>query len=233
MTNNTVHRNTASKNGILFFDLDGTVADSGSGILASMNHVLEARQLTPLTREELTHVVGPPLSVSFPKVFAPRGVPTDEMHMFISEYRAIYSATHLPQTPLNPGMGEALEVLGRFWHLAVVTSKPEPQALIAINGAGVREYFHVVVGPQDDSEIPKSRLLERAIGEMESILGTTTPLDSCWMIGDRHHDIDAGIEVGTHSAGVLWGFGSHEELRSAGATAIVQTPADLVALLTR
>jgi phosphoglycolate phosphatase len=220
-----------NKKGILFFDLDGTVADSGTGILASMNHVLEARHLQPLTSEDLTHFVGPPLSVSFPIVFAPRGVPAEEMQLFIEEYRAIYGATHLPQTPLNPGMGDALTELKDSWRLAIVTSKPEPQALIAIQATGVRHYFDIVVGPHDDSEIPKAQLLERALREMKELHGKLPPLASCWMIGDRHHDIDAGVEVGTHTAGVLWGFGSREELVSAGATAIVETPQELVAVL--
>ncbi|MEI8160176.1 MAG: HAD family hydrolase [Actinobacteria bacterium] len=220
-----------NKKGILFFDLDGTVADSGTGILASMNHVLEARHLQPLTREELTHVVGPPLSVSFPTFFAPRGVPADEMNLFIAEYRENYSATHLPRTPLNPGMSDALTELKNSWRLAIVTSKPEPQALIAIQATGVRHYFDIVVGPHDDSEIPKAQLLERALREMKELHGELPPLASCWMIGDRHHDIDAGVEVGTLTAGVLWGFGSREELSSAGATAIVETPQELVAVL--
>jgi phosphoglycolate phosphatase len=220
-----------NKKGILFFDLDGTVADSGTGILAAMNHVLEARHLQPLTSADLTHFVGPPLSVSFPTFFAPRGVPTDEMHMFIAEYRKNYSATHLPQTPLNPGMGDALTELKNSWRLAIVTSKPEPQALIAIQATGVRHYFDIIVGPHDDSEIPKAQLLERALREMNELHGDRPALTSCWMIGDRHHDIDAGVEVGTHTAGVLWGFGSREELGSAGATAIVETPQELVAVL--
>ena len=220
-----------NKKGILFFDLDGTVADSGTGILAAMNHVLEARHLQPLTSEDLTHFVGPPLSVSFPTFFAPRGVPTDEMQMFIAEYRKNYSATYLPQTPLNPGMGDALTELKNSWRLAIVTSKPEPQALIAIQATGVRHYFDIVVGPHDDSEIPKAQLLERALREMNELHGELPPLTSCWMIGDRHHDIDAGAEVGTHTAGVLWGFGSREELSSAGATAIAETPQELVAVL--
>ena len=220
-----------NKKGILFFDLDGTVADSGTGILASMNHVLEARHLQPLTSEDLTHFVGPPLSVSFPIVFAPRGVPADEMHLFIAEYRENYSATHLPHTPLNPGMGDALVELKKTWRLAIVTSKPEPQALIAIQATGVRHYFDIVVGPHDDSEIPKAQLLQRALREMNELHGELPPLTSCWMIGDRHHDIDAGVEVGTRTVGVLWGFGSREELSSAGATAVVETPQELVAVL--
>ncbi len=220
-----------NKKGILFFDLDGTVADSGTGILASMNHVLEARHLQPLTSEDLTHFVGPPLSVSFPIVFAPRGIPAKDMQMFIEEYRAIYGATYLPQTPLNPGMGDALSELKNSWRLAIVTSKPEPQALIAIQATGLRHYFDIVVGPHDDSEISKAQLLERALREMNELHGDLPALTSCWMIGDRHHDIDAGVEVGTRTVGVLWGFGSREELSSAGATAIVETPKELVVVL--
>ncbi len=219
------------KNGILFLDLDGTIADSGHGILSAMNHVLDARNLSPLSHEDLTHLVGPPLSVSFPVLFEPRGVPANEMDLFISEYRDIYGRKYLPETPLNAGMREALASLRTQWHLAVVTSKPETQALIAINGAGIRDHFFTVVGPQDDKNLPKARLLERALHEAQDILGVTPTLSDCWMIGDRHHDIDAGEEVGTNSAGVLWGFGSHSELHDAGATVIVSTPAELVSLL--
>ena len=222
---------TSQKNGILFLDLDGTIADSGHGILSAMNHVLSARNLDPLTHEDLTHLVGPPLSVSFPVLFEPRGVPAHEMDLFISEYRDVYGRKYLPETPLNTGMREALVALGTQWHLAVVTSKPEKQALIAINGAGIRDHFFTVVGPQDDKNLPKARLLERALREAHDILGAAPTIGDCWMIGDRHHDIDAGEEVGTNSAGVLWGFGSHSELHDAGATVIVSTPEELVSLL--
>jgi phosphoglycolate phosphatase len=224
---------SSQKNGILFLDLDGTIADSGHGILSAMNHVLDARKLKPLSQEDLTHLVGPPLSVSFPILFEPRGVPANEMDLFISEYRDIYGRKYLPETPLNKGMHEALQVLGTQWYLAVVTSKPEKQALIAINSAGIRNQFFTVVGPQDDKNLPKARLLERALRESHDILGIAPTLKDCWMIGDRHHDIDAGQEVGTNSAGVLWGFGSHSELHDAGATAIVSDPTELVALLNR
>jgi phosphoglycolate phosphatase len=51
------------------------------------------------------------------------------------------------------------------------------------------------------------------------------------MIGDRHHDIDAAVEVGTNSIGVMWGYGDEEELSGAGATLIAHVPADLLSLL--
>jgi phosphoglycolate phosphatase len=51
------------------------------------------------------------------------------------------------------------------------------------------------------------------------------------MIGDRYHDIEAGVQVGTKAAGVLWGYGDHEELATAGAHAIVAQPAELLSLL--
>jgi phosphoglycolate phosphatase len=63
---------------------------------------------------------------------------------------------------------------------------------------------------------------------MESLLGATLDLATCWMIGDRHHDIDAATEVGTRSMGVLWGFGSREELTGAGAHAVAESPQDIL-----
>jgi phosphoglycolate phosphatase len=51
------------------------------------------------------------------------------------------------------------------------------------------------------------------------------------MIGDRHHDIEAGVQVGTRSAGVLWGFGDHAELSGAGADVVLSSPSELLSLL--
>jgi phosphoglycolate phosphatase len=88
-----------------------------------------------------------------------------------------------------------------------------------------------VVGPAADEPVHKSVLLRRALVDCERELGVAPTLEKCWMIGDRNHDIEAGLQVGTKAAGVLWGFGDHEELATAGAHAVVATPAELLSLL--
>ena len=89
----------------------------------------------------------------------------------------------------------------------------------------------VVIGPQPDAPVPKARLLESAIAHVRATRDPALGHDACWMIGDRHHDIDAAVEVGTGSIGVMWGYGDEAELRGAGATHIAHAPADLLLLL--
>lgn len=221
------------KQHVLFFDLDGTVADSGAGILGAMNEVLAARGARQMTRDDLTHIVGPPLATSYPKFFVPRGLPVDGADKFIAEYRAIYTPKYVPQTPPFEGILDILDVLGRNWHLAIVTSKPEKQALMVLDVTQARNRFVHVVAAESDNEVPKARLLEQAIRDLHDHHSITVEHDECWMIGDRHHDIDAATEVGTKGLGVLWGFGSREELTAAGAHAIAEEPADLLRLLAR
>jgi phosphoglycolate phosphatase len=221
------------KEHVLFFDLDGTVADSGAGIMGAMNEVLVARGATPLTRDDLRHIVGPPLATSYPTFFVPRGLPADGADDFIADYRAVYTPKYVPHTPAFDGILDVLDALGREWHLAIVTSKPEKQALMVLDVTGARNRFVHVVAAESDNEVPKARLLEQAIRDLHDHHGISVTHDECWMIGDRHHDIDAAIEVGTKGLGVLWGFGSRDELTTAGAHAIAANPTDLLALLAR
>ena len=220
-----------AKRGVLFFDLDGTLADSGAGIHAALNEVFSSRGHDVLTLDELHMVIGPPLEESLPKLFAPRAIHNDLVQEFILGYRSIYKAKYLPHTVFNKGMGEAFHALRDHWHVAVVTAKPEPQAVVAVEALGISEYMVTIVGPDGDHAHPKSLLLERAVQEVSEALGEQVAVGECWMIGDRHHDIDAGHHVGTRTIGVLWGFGSHEELVGAGAHAVVANASELLATL--
>lgn len=220
-----------SKQGVLFFDLDGTLADSGAGIHAALNEVFGGHGHEVLTIDELHSVIGPPLEESLPRLFAPRGIDVDLVQRFILDYRTVYKAKHLPNTVFNAGMENALDELGHHWHLAVVTAKPETQAVVAVEALRSAHRFVTVVGPAGDGAHPKSLLLERAIQEVAQHLGHRYDNAQCWMIGDRHHDIDAGIAMGTNAMGVLWGFGSKTELIEAGAHSISHSPDELLATL--
>jgi phosphoglycolate phosphatase len=221
------------KRGFLFFDLDGTIADSGAGITASMNEAFAAAGLDALSSVEVRRIIGPPLQTTMPELLAARGVGLDRVDFFIDQYRQIYREHHLPRTPIFDGMAEVLNELAQSWHLSVVTAKPQAQADIAVRTVGVDHHMVTVVGPADDAPLPKARLLEKALRDVEKSLGYRPDVAQCWMIGDRHHDIDAGREVGTRAAGVLWGFGDHAELHGAGAHVVVSQPRELLEVLSR
>lgn len=221
------------KQGFLFFDLDGTIADSGAGITASMNDVFARHGVDLLTDVESRRIIGPPLQTTMPELLATRRVDHKHVDDFIEAYRKVYREQHLPHTPIIEGMKEVLNELSQRWYLSVVTAKPQAQANIAVRAVGVEHHMVTVVGPADDAPLPKARLLERALSEVHARLAHVPQLEHCWMIGDRHHDIDAAIEVGTQSIGVLWGYGDNEELQAAGAHAVVSTPQHIVEVVSQ
>lgn len=222
---------TVTRRGYLFFDLDGTIADSGAGITGAVNEMFAAEGAAPLTDAEVRLIIGPPFQTTMPTLLRSRGIDEARADEFILEYRRIYKQKHLPFTPVIDGMRDVVEELARTWHLSVVTAKPETQAVVAVRATGLDHHMVTVVGPADDAPVHKSVLLRRALEDVRREHGTLPPLEACWMIGDRHHDIEAGVQVGTRSAGVLWGFGDHEELSGAGADAVLATPAELLSLL--
>ena len=217
--------------GYLFFDLDGTIADSGAGITQSVNDMFAAVGADPLTETEVRRIIGPPFQTTMPELLTARGIDTARTTEFIHEYRRIYRQHHLPFTPVIDGMREVVDTLAASWHISVVTAKPQTQADIAVRATGLDHHMITVVGPADDAPVHKSVLLRRALDDVERAHGSQPDLSTCWMIGDRHHDIEAGVQVGTRSAGVLWGFGDHAELTAAGADAVLSSPAELLSLL--
>lgn len=220
-----------TKRGYLFFDLDGTIADSGAGITASVNEMFAAVGAAPLTTAEVTRIIGPPFQTTMPELLRVRGIDESRSTEFIHEYRRIYKQHHLPQTPVINGMDAVIEELSRHWHLSVVTAKPQAQADVAVVATQMDKYMVTVVGPADDAPVHKSVLLRQALANVERHHGRRPTLQECWMIGDRHHDIEAGVQVGTKSVGVLWGFGDHHELSSAGADVVLAQPTELLSLL--
>jgi phosphoglycolate phosphatase len=218
--------------GFLFFDLDGTLAASGSDIRAAMDHVLADLGTNPVADNEISQLIGPPLQVGVPPLLQARGIDTSFAQEVIQRYRKIYKETYLPFTKAIDGMTEVVHELHESgWTMAVVTSKPQPQAGIAVRAAGLMDYFVTVVGPKENQPIPKDALLEHAMSDIAVRQRTEVSISRSWMIGDRHFDIDAAHAVGATSVGVLWGHGDEEEFVAAKAHHIVHVPADLLTLL--
>lgn len=220
-----------SKIGFLFLDLDGTIADSGAGITGALNQIFEREGIASLTEQEARWILGPAFQSTMPTLLERRNVDPNRSDEFIDSYRALYKVEHLARTELIAGMGDVLEKLALDFHLSVVTAKPKVQADIAVVATNVARHMVTVVGPEESKPQPKSELLERAMREVTDTLGHAPELHNSWMIGDRHHDIDAATTVGTHSIGVLWGYGDREELETAGATHVISDPVDLLRLL--
>ena len=98
--------------------------------------------------------------------------------------------------------------------LAIVTSKIDTIAHIALEGTGLLPYFKVIGAQQADKVVKKEKILAEVLAK----LGTTEDTSTIVMVGDRMHDVEAAKEHGIDSIGVLWGYGTLQELKDAGAT---------------
>ena len=192
-----------------------------------MNHALAAAGREPVAPESLYPLIGPSLSFGFASLL---GVEPDDpaVAACIASYRSVYAEVSLRDTPTYPGVPEALDAIAaasagpRARRLAVATSKPGAYAEPLVSALGFRDAFDAVFAPELDLHVEsKTTTVGRALAALGATGGT--------MVGDRHVDMEAARAHGLRAVGVTWGFGSADELRSAGADVLVASPAELPA----
>jgi phosphoglycolate phosphatase len=218
--------------GFLFFDLDGTIAESGGDISKAMNEVFAELGVAPTTDTEKAFLIGPPLQDAIPPLLRARDVDVARTQSVIDRYRQIYKSKYLPHTRAIEGMTEVVRQLHvEQFVLSVVTTKPQPQAGIALRATGLMDCFTTVVGSRENEPTPKDELLRIAMADVSVRLQTTVEVDVSWMIGDRHFDINAAHAVGATSVAVMWGHGDEDEFMSASAHHIVHSPHELLRVI--
>ena len=210
------------------FDLDGTLTDPSLGITNSIMHALAKMGREIPSRESLYRFIGPPLVPAFREFI---GMTAEEAEQAVAFYREYFSVTGLFENTPYDGIAHLLAKLKERGVIpAVATSKPEKFAVRIIEHFGLAEYFTLVCGAtMDSSRAKKGDVIAYTLDK----LGITDAEKSAvLMIGDRHHDIEGAKENGLASAGVLWGFGSEDELTTAGANAIAHNMDELFTIIT-
>ncbi len=200
----------------LFFDLDGTLTDPAQGITNSFIHAIKYFGLEVPSYETLCSFIGPPLPETFKTQF---GFSEEKAAEGVKKYREYFAEKGLLENSVYPGIPELLTKLKAAGKkLVVATSKPEEYSVRIIEHFGLAQYFENVCGSlMDESRSKKDEVIEYAI-ERNHISDRSKIL----MIGDRKHDILGAKKVGLKSCGVLFGYGSLEELKAAGADFIVE-----------
>ena len=208
----------------VFFDLDGTLTDSGPGITASVAYALEKLGVEPPEREALRCFIGPPLLWSFGHYY---GFDEAKCREAVRLYREYFTAGGMFENSVYPGIPEALARLrDAGLRLAVATSKPELFSRQIIAHFGLEGCFEAVCGAaMDESRTEKADVLRYALDTLGA-----APGDSL-MVGDREHDVLGAKALGVPCLGVLWGYGSREELNSAGPCGLAATPAEMAELI--
>jgi len=209
----------------LFFDLDGTLTDSCTGIIRCVNYALEAGGRAPEADDRLRGMIGQPLT----RIFGAVMTPADETAIdgAIAAYRERFDAIGIFENALYPGVADALARLRAAGHrLQVVTAKPTPAASRVLAHFGIDHYFDAVHGPAlTDRGCDKAMLVGRALARCRACAGDAV------MIGDRVDDVLAASAHGVRAVGAGWGYGSPQELTGAGAIYVAGDFEDLLRFL--
>ena len=206
----------------ILFDLDGTLTDSGEGIINCAILALAHYGLPIPSREEMRVFVGPPLTESFIR----HGVPADKAEEAVAIYRSRYIPIGKYENNPFPGIRELLETLHEMgYKLYVATSKPEGMSIDILKHFDLDRYFTRICGASMDS----SRNTKEAV--IEYLMETTGERENMVMVGDTKFDVLGPKHHGIPCSGVSWGYGTGEYMENAGAAAIVHTPDELLKLL--
>jgi len=206
----------------VLLDLDGTLIDSRPGILASSLAALRALGHEPDETLDLRRAIGPPLEDMMQGLLQSYG--DDRLDEAVAAYRQHYGEIGFLGSEPYPGIGASLREMqqaGLRIHLA--TSKREIFARRILDHLEFAAYFDSIHGSVPGGALDhKPELLAHILSEHD-----ISPSHSL-MVGDRRYDISGAHAVGMRGLGVLWGYGTRDELETAGADQLVESTADLV-----
>jgi len=203
----------------IFFDLDGTLTDSGSGIINSVLYALEKMAIPEPYPGELSRFIGPPLHHTFRTRYALTDEDTDRAVRFYREY---FSEKGWAENQVYAGIGAMLEQLAARYRMFVVTSKPEVFARRIIAHFELEPFFENITGSRlDNTMTDKTELVGHTLSTYKLDPAATI------MVGDRKYDIIGAKNNGVAAAGVLYGYGTEAELLEHRADHLLASVAEL------
>lgn len=202
----------------LIFDLDGTLSDPLTGILRCMNYALSSFDYQPVSEHEIKRFIGPPLEFALSELSGSK----DDAHIaqLVATYRERYGELGYAENVVYPGVVELLtELKNSGYRMGVCTSKFEKYALKVLQNFELDGFFTFVSG----STAPGMSKAD----QLGALLISDTIEKNSLMIGDRDVDLSSARSNGLYCAGVLWGYGSREELAGHEPDFIAETPLQL------
>ncbi len=207
----------------VFFDLDGTITESGPGIINAVQYMLGRIGMTENDEDHLRSFIGPPTTENLIRLYGFSKEEAQHAYMFFLEY---YELQGFYESQLYDGIVEAIGDIRRSGkRVYLATAKPEHIAMMVVRHFDLLPLFDRVFAVRRDIGIfDKVQVLQYAAAELGSI---PAPV----MVGDRSFDIDGGHAVGFATAGVLYGYGGRDELLAAGCDYLLDSTADLPVLM--
>ena len=204
------------------FDFDGTLCDTTEGIFNSIIYSLDCYGIKETDLKKLEFFVGPPLFESYKTVY---GVSDEDAKYLIEKYRERYKTKAAEESRIYDGVKNMLEALkARGKKIAVASSKPKLFVDEISQYHDIYKYYDFVSAEDFKNNRSSKKELINACLDYFGNPDKSTVL----MVGDRFYDIDGAKASGVDSAGAVYGFGTEEELKNAGATYILYRVTDLL-----
>lgn len=210
----------------ILFDLDGTLTESGEGIIKSVQYALEKMGKPEPEMQNLRVFIGPPILEQFMKY---ADLDRDKAKQAVAYFRERYSTVGLFENRLYPGIEDLLKTLkddGFF--LSVASSKPEKFVAQILEHFEISQYFDEMVGAtMDGTRVKKVDVIEEALRRLRM----SDHRDQVIMVGDKEHDVIGARAAGISCVAVAYGYGTREELEASGVEKIVHTVEELLEYL--
>ena len=207
----------------VIFDFDGTISDTGEGILKSAKFALDYYNIEAPDYTELTYFIGPPLLVTFQEKFGVDAAMADKL---VKKYRERYTNKGLLESKLYDGIKELLAKLkAENIKLGIASSKPQDYIEALLDHYGVKSYFDVICGVTFSADCEsKANIISRCLKELD------TSGNESIMVGDKKYDIEGAKANMIDSVGVLWGYGNRVEFAGAGAKFVAEKIDDIFSI---
>lgn len=205
----------------ILLDLDGTLTNPQVGILTSLQYALRelGEDVPPL--DELHWCIGPPLKDAFVTMLG--SDQTERIEAGVTFFRERFGDIGLFENEVYEGIPEALALLrDQGYQLHLATSKPEIFARKILQHFDLTPFFRTINGSElDGTRSDKGELIQQILANND------IPPVQAVMVGDRKHDILGALQNRIAGVGVLWGFGTPQELTEAGASLSLESPEKL------
>ncbi|SFF68621.1 pyrophosphatase PpaX [Halobacillus alkaliphilus] len=186
----------------ILFDLDGTLIDTNDLIIASFTHTIKEYSDRSYTRDEILDFIGPPLRESLEKINPER---VEDM---VETYRKHNIENHEAYVRAYDGVVDTIRQLKEAgYRMGIVTTKMKNTVQMGLEITGLDGLFETIITLDDVTNAkPHPEPIVKALHALDS------KASEALMVGDNTHDIEAGHNAGTHTAGVAWTVKGREVL---------------------
>lgn len=205
----------------LLFDLDGTLIDTNELIIQSFLHTFDHFCPNRFDRDDCISFIGPPLKETFAKILPDR---VDEMIAFYRQFNIKHHDQYIREFK---GVYETIQRLHEEnFKLGIVTSKIKDVVYLGLDAMKLTSFFPCIVAVDEVIHAkPHPESIYKALQQLDA-----KPYEAI-MIGDNSHDILAGKNAGTKTAGVAWSLKGKDYLLQFNPDYLLEEMNDLLAIV--